>query len=105
MLANGGGFTQWDSSSSDDERRGGPDNSSIREARLLSVRNLALYERDLQILIYVNLLGTEVDDLGRLAEYSDHVINGLPNLNGGWRGRVRSGLLIRISCSWLLIRV
>src|SRR5208282_5005802 len=56
------------------------------EGPLLRVGYLALDERDLQIFVYVNLLGAQVDDLIRLAQDRDDFINTLAQLNRGRRG-------------------
>ena len=52
---------------------------------LLRVRNLALDEGDLEIFIYVNLLGAQVEDLIGLAEYRDDFIGRLAYRDRGWR--------------------
>jgi hypothetical protein len=62
---------------------------------LLRVRNLALDEGDLEIFIYVNLLGAQVEDLIGLAENRDDFIGRLADRNRG--GRSRWSLLCRRS--------
>src|ERR1700691_4904552 len=52
---------------------------------LLRVRNLTLDEGDLEIFIYVNLLGAQVEDLIGLAEYRDDFIGRLAYRDRGWR--------------------
>jgi hypothetical protein len=70
---------------------------------LLRVRNLALDEGDLEIFIYVNLLGAQVEDLIGLAENRDDFIGRLTYRDRGWwscrglfrwRGLFRCGLRV-----------
>src|ERR1700722_425893 len=59
---------------------------------LLRVSYLALYKSDLEIFVYVNLLGPQVEDFLRLAEDGDDFIGSLADRDGGrrgWRSRVR----------------
>src|SRR5580692_4083113 len=53
--------------------------------RLLRVGNLALYKGDLEIFIYVNLLGAQVENFLRLTEDCYDFIGSLANRNRGWR--------------------
>src|SRR5277367_246233 len=70
---------------------------------LLGVCNLALDEGDLEIFININLLGAQVEDLVRLAEYRDDFIGRLAYGDRGgrscrslfrWRGLFRCRLRI-----------
>src|SRR5580704_3538477 len=55
---------------------------------LLRVRNLAFHKCDLKIFIHINLFGTQVEDLVRLAQYRSHLVGRLADLHrSGWRGR------------------
>src|SRR5579872_4687999 len=67
---------------------------------LLRVSHFAVYERDLQILVHVNLLGTESDDFIGLAERGDHLVRSLPELHAGGLG-----LLLLIAAVALIVAI
>jgi hypothetical protein len=81
---------------------------------LLCVRNLALDEGDLEIFIYVNLLGAQVEDLIGLAENRDDFIGRLTYRDRGWwscrglfrwRGLFRCRLRVATRGTLLVVRL
>jgi len=65
----------------------------VEAIRLLNVRDFAFQERNFEILVDINLLGTQVHDLVRLAESADYLVGGLSQLDGLGLGRCRCLLI------------
>src|ERR1039458_4423262 len=73
-----------------------------RNARSLHIRHFPVDESNLNVLVDVNLLGTKIDDLVRVADRGFYLLGGLPLFN--LRGlRRRCLLLLCLSLSRTLI--